>query len=107
MPKVSTTITDNVKHLIDEMAEKEGKSFSRMCSDLIDRGMTQSHFFKLKEIGLKNNTYLVQILNVVGEMFFKMNGAESGQFESSKSPKEILNKISKWAKDLTERNFES
>jgi hypothetical protein len=104
--RITITLSPSVKKIVDDMAEEEGKSCSRMCSDLIDRGLTQSNIqLTIREVGLKNNKYLIQILNIVGEMFYKIHGKRSGEFEKGTSPKDMLDQISQWASNLSNANF--
>ena len=104
--RVTITLSPSVKKIIDDMAEEEGKSCSRMCSDLIDRGLTQSNIqLTVREVGLKNNKYLIQILNIVGEMFYKIHGKHSGKFEKDTPPEDMLDQINRWASNLSNSNF--
>jgi len=105
MTQITITISDNVKEIIEDMAEHEGKSFSRMCGDLIDRGMTHSNINAVKQLSMKNMEYAIRTLNIATDLFFKARKIESPHLSQNTSPEKMLEKIALDAKEYVEKNF--
>ena len=104
MAQITLHLSDHLKKMITDFAEQECKSVSRMCGELIERGMTHSHINLVKQVTVKNMEYLIRILNINGAIYTKLRNDKT-KFDESKSSEEILRLIQKEAADYIKSQF--
>ena len=104
MSQIGISLSSNMKQLIEGMAEQEGKSLSRMCGDLIERGLMFGSLNQVKQMTIKNMEYLIRILNITSVTYAQMRNGKT-KFDESLLPEEVLSTIQKEVSDYIKSQF--
>ena len=104
MPQISAVISKSILDAIEKKAKEDGISRSKVCTVLLERGLAYSHeqekflYLKKNQLELKKDHVeqrraLSRMVNIVSELFLKLNDGEPFYDLDKYTAEEILHTI--------------